>query len=46
MPLLTLDKVLRIISTILNVLLAALRAFNIDFSNDSDEENESEKGHS
>lgn len=38
MPLLTFDKVLKIILTILNVLSAALRAFGSDFvPEDSDE---------
>lgn len=47
MPLLTFDKVLRIILTILNVLSAALRAFGFDSDKtDIDSSEESEKGRS
>lgn len=34
MPLITFDRVLKIILTILNVLSAALRAFNLDYNDD------------
>ena len=43
MPLLTFDKVLKIISTILNILSAALNAFGSSFSVTNSEE--SEEGH-
>ena len=37
MPILTFDKVLKIILTILNILSAALRAFDFDVNNEEDE---------
>lgn len=39
MPILTFDKVLKIILTILNVLSAALRAFNFDIPDETEEFN-------
>lgn len=37
MPIVTFDKVLKIILTILNILSAALRAFDLEFNSDPEE---------